>query len=440
MDLAAARYYEKHFPHQPVLQLLSRSWRGTDLLPYRELCIETVDDVYIRYMAACTVRELKQMFRSKRVLKFHSGGVYAQAMAEKQVNKQLPIVPQQRELIFEIDANDYEFAGVDASDIEACDAAWPLIAFGMLVLQYILIEHFAFRHILIVYSGRRGAHLTVHDERACQLTDDARKAVVAYLQPPKGDPSDDGKHRNFGNIMNGAFFGELWEKIVRPFWMEHCLKPRVAGGMGLLDSKSDRNDFVELFSSNDFVQERVHSVMQVCAQGADAFRAMERWVQASRYAADNQYHLQSAVLSHVWFPLDANVSTARGHLGKHAFSVHPKTGRLCVPTGADPSAFDPRVDAPTLQGVVDGDKADVEAMQKGAQRLKRFATRLAKDPAETTRYVPPFSIAYEPPPRSPPAPGARMRPPPYVPDVEFWGEAAARAGPYGPAGFTECAP
>ena len=50
MDLAAARYYDKHFPHELVLKLLSRSWRGTSVLPCRELCIETVDDICIRYM------------------------------------------------------------------------------------------------------------------------------------------------------------------------------------------------------------------------------------------------------------------------------------------------------------------------------------------------------------------------------------------------------
>ena len=435
MDLAAAQYYAAHYPHGPVLELLARRWRGSDLLACRELCIETVDDVYIRWLSAQTAAELKQLFREKRVLKFHSGGVYAQTLAEKQRNKQLPMAALQRELLFEIDANDYEFAGVDASDIAACDAAWPLIAFGMLVVQYILIEHFGFKHILIVYSGRRGAHLSVHDERACRLTDDERKAIVAYLQPPKGDPSSDGTHRNFGNILSGAFFGELWAKTVRPFWVEHCLKPRVGGGMGLLDSQSDRNDFVDLFSASDYVQERVHAVMKGCACGADAFAAMERWVEASRYAESNRYHLRSAVLAHVWFPLDANVSTGRGHLGKHPFSVHPKTGRLCVPTGSDPSAFDPATDAPTLQGVVDGAAADADALAKGVKRLQRFAARLAKDPAETTRCAPPPSIVYAPPPPPPPAPGSRKRPRPYYPDVDRWGEAAARAGPYGLAGF-----
>ena len=439
MDLAAARYYDAHYPHAPVLELLARRWRGSDLLACRELCIETVDDVYIRWLSACTAAELKQLFREKRALKFHSGGVYAQTLAEKQINRQLPMAALQRELLFEIDANDYELAGVDASDIAACDAAWPLVAFGMLVLQYILIEHFGFRHILIVYSGRRGAHLSVHDERACRLSDDERKAVVAYLQPPKDGSTSDGAHRNFGNLMNAAFFGDLWEKIVRPFWMDHCLKPRVAGGAGLLDSKSDRDEFVELFSSNEHVQDSLHAVMQACVHGADAFRAIERWVEASRFAADNRYHLQSAVLAHVWFPLDVNVSTGRGHLGKHPFSVHPKTGRLCVPTGADPSGFDPKVDAPTLQGVVDGARADVDALAKGVQRLRRFVARLAKDPAETTQCAPPPSIVYTPPPPPPPppAPGAHKRPRPYHPDADWWGEAAVRAGPYGPAGFAQ---
>ena len=49
------------------------------------------------------------------------------------------------------------------------------------VLQTCLQEIFGFEHYLAVYSGRRGVHVWVLDERAWRLTTEARKAICAAL-------------------------------------------------------------------------------------------------------------------------------------------------------------------------------------------------------------------------------------------------------------------
>lgn len=47
-------------------------------------------------------------------------------------------------------------------------------------------EQFAFRHLLWVYSGRRGIHCWVSDRTALTLTDDQRRALVQFLEVVKG--------------------------------------------------------------------------------------------------------------------------------------------------------------------------------------------------------------------------------------------------------------
>jgi DNA primase catalytic subunit len=55
------------------------------------------------------------------------------------------------------------------------------------VLDGVLRDDFGFKHIMFVYSGRRGMHCHVADEEARMLTDEQRKAVVDYIDALNGE-------------------------------------------------------------------------------------------------------------------------------------------------------------------------------------------------------------------------------------------------------------
>lgn len=98
-----------------------------------------------------------------------------------------------RELVFDVDM-DAAPAAVRAACCggapRACARCWRYIgAVAVGVLGDVLRTALGFRRLLFVFSGRRGVHCWVADERARRLDDAQRAAIVALLQLPLRRPT-----------------------------------------------------------------------------------------------------------------------------------------------------------------------------------------------------------------------------------------------------------
>jgi predicted DNA primase small subunit len=241
-----------------------------------------------------------------------------------------------RELVFDIDVNDYTPWGVDDQDIDQCDRAWKVVAIGMELVKLVLRKHFGFHNFVLVYSGRRGAHLTVYDTRAYFLDDQSRNAIVAYLQPQRNETSS-APSNVYCDIINIPGFHKIYESHVQPFWERFCILPRAQGGMGALDGSIDKDNFMNTWGNGYAKSQLVTDHLD----GQAAWGAICEFAKKSRYPQCTWNSLKGAVLCYVWPRLDSAVSTQRAHLTKSMFAVHPKTGRICLPVFGNPSLFDP---------------------------------------------------------------------------------------------------
>lgn len=98
-----------------------------------------------------------------------------------------------RELVFDVDMTDYDSIRTCCSDKSICRRCWSFITMAARVVDVILREDFGFRHLLWVYSGRRGIHCWVSDKAALSLSDDQRRSIVNYIDVVKGGAKQEKK-------------------------------------------------------------------------------------------------------------------------------------------------------------------------------------------------------------------------------------------------------
>lgn len=89
--------------------------------------------------------------------------------------------PVEREIVFDIDMDDYDEFRTCCSEKKVCNKCWRYIKIAVELITKTLKEDFGFVDILWVYSGRRGIHCWVCDRAARQLPAEGRISIIEYL-------------------------------------------------------------------------------------------------------------------------------------------------------------------------------------------------------------------------------------------------------------------
>jgi DNA primase small subunit len=349
MEVSPGEYYRHLYPYDQLVRLLTQNG---DELPNIEFAIEgsspAGDKFYRRYLSVKTAKELKaEVSNFPHVKTFHFGAVYT----GKPSGNARVSVPVRRVLSFDIDLTDKEWIPLKENgdvSLPLCDRAWPVCAASVDLLKRVLEMAFGYTQLLVVYSGRRGAHVHVFDEGAMSLNSEGRAAIIGYVNGTTGTD----KLRSTSGVHLVMKMHNLRKHVHRLF------KTLFVVRMGILDTRQARLDFLARLDLDkcealaDMMAMLVPDVVDK-ATGKDAWKCIVKHLEGVKQSAPWVLdRLDCAILAYVWPVLDTNVTRDIGHLTKVPFACHAETGRVaCAVSAASAEelvAFDPSRDAPSL--------------------------------------------------------------------------------------------
>lgn len=306
----------------------------------REFSFTLPGDIYLRYQSFKNSEELLKGLATKLPIKIDIGAVFDKVPKDNRKTLE-SLIPQERELIFDIDMNDYDDIRTCCKGAVICKMCWRFIVIAAKILDRALREDFDFKNILWVYSGRRGIHGWVCDARARKLSQDARSAIVDYLSLVEGGeykskrvtlPANKNLHPSVKKSLD----------LIKSEFVDFMIKDQK-----LFDTTESASKVIDLCLDSELKLALRSKVLKSFRTGIDRWEVFEKtvelFVQEKNYTRTHaRYYLDEIKLQMCYPRLDVNVSRGMNHLIKSPFCVHPKTHRVCVPVEMDKiEKFDP---------------------------------------------------------------------------------------------------
>lgn len=316
------QFYTCLFPFKYFFLWLNHFPESTNFFSHREFAFTLDNGAYLRFQSFPTVDAFRHEVLRLNPSRFEIGPVYSVNPRERK-NFKNQFKPVRKELVFDIDLTDYDDIRKCCQDKQICIKCWQFITSAIKVLDKALRDDFGFQHILWVYSGRRGAHAWVCDERAQELDDSKRRAIATYLQL-----SHKGKRAGIRRPLHPHLERSL--KFLKTRFLKDILEDQDpwnnSNYADLLDSLPDSGLANALKAKWTEYPNRSSS---------------EKWADIDRIARsgisktlDSKALLdakQDIIFTSMYPRLDIEVSKHLNHLLKSPFCVHPSTGRVCVP-------------------------------------------------------------------------------------------------------------
>mgnify|MGYP003589331234 CR=1 FL=1 len=283
-------------------------------------------------------------------------------------------VPAKREYVIDIDMSDYDNLRTCCQGKTLRRCCWKFMVAAYEVLKMILEEAFGFKHILWVFSGRRGIHAWVCDEEAARMPNPLRKAITNFLNFSVNNEKmnvllkeDLLKKRSY-SLLEKTY--AILEKY-RNFLLEEqkvLQKPAVFNRVLTIAEK-----YVEMpFTESD--QNEIAAIHDPQLQYKTLLDKIKINI---RPEMDIRKFDLEFVVGFLYPKIDAHVSAEMNHLLKAPFNIHMDSLKLSVPL-IDVENFDPE-NCLTLEDLVlRGGVRGSEKFENYLHHFENFITQIKK--------------------------------------------------------------
>jgi len=388
-------YYDRLFPYLQMFRWLSyrhdpkSSSPGVqkDFFLRREFTFVLEGDIFCRYLCFRDAEEWRNQIIARQPIRMEIGAVFTHPPKNHNTVIKEAYKPLERELVFDIDMDDYDEIRTCCTGAKLCQKCWTFMKAAIRTLSRALRDDFGFKHFVFVYSGRRGVHCWVCDKAARQLPNEHRSAVADYLTLVAG-----GVNKSRADLrMNGC--EDLHPSITEAHRIcEHYFRDDPNGvlqGQDILRQGPHLSNILDpmTISEQEIVSKFIKDYPN--ATSRDIWLQLEklrderaRTAQTYKQKQDAKTFLKDVVIQYTYPRLDINVSKQMNHLLKSPFVVHPKTGRVCVPI--DPAKldeFDP-LKVPTIGRLVDELNAGADVRNTSLRQYTHFFEEAFLQPLE----------------------------------------------------------
>ena len=351
MSTPGTIYYSKFFPLDSIRKWLS--YDGAEPIENREVSFVFEGDRFIR---AHTLDALPSMAARDDLLRMEIGSVYNLPMKNGRSLTGGEYKPIHRELVFDLDADDFFDVKDCCGKSEICPKCWPLMRCAIDIITSVLRFNFGFSKFLVVFSGRRGIHIWCCDERARKLNEMTRRNIIKYINAMRecSSPTECPLTQEIFDICTRNFEDLL---KVQPIFTS----PKLLERFKSIIPGALQKDFLAILKK----------AKRTGSDGIWEFLKTQSFPgQAIPFARRGEY--TKTILDFTFPRLDENVTVVMNHLLKSPFSVHPKTDKISVPIPPGKMDEFPLNWVPTMSGLVNGDPAALKTYSEVIDAFNKF--------------------------------------------------------------------
>lgn len=249
----------------------------------------------------------------------------------------LSIAPVEREYVIDIDLTDYDNIRTCCEGKTLCEKCWTYVRAAHKVLSHILSASFGFRHILWVFSGRRGIHAWVCDKEARSMSKKVRQSVTNFLNFTITNDKTDHlvKHQLIRKAKDYGLLKQTYgilKEYKRFLFDEQKILERP-------NIYQKVKDVAEKYLKRHLTVEEKHKLDDKHTKGSEKFVYLATLVGASDEGDTRAIQFKmELILGYLYPKLDSHVSAQVNHLLKAPFNVHHASMNISLPI-VDINAF-----------------------------------------------------------------------------------------------------